>query len=224
MASATPPPLPPLIERLFLFPLPDAQLFPHALLPLHVFEPRYRALTHDCLAASGLLAVPALRPGFEDDYQGRPPVRPICGVGHIVQSHRYPDGRYDMLVRGLGRARIVEELPPTQPYRVARAVRLDDILRPDPELETSRRALLALCDRLAALLPSGAETLRALARQEDDPSATADLIASALVVEPGERQAALEQLDVGVRLDQLAALVARLVGKFGAAGTTGSRN
>src|SRR4051812_29131191 len=114
--------LPPTLDALSIFPLPEVQLFPHSLLPLHVFEPRYRALARDCLAGSKMLALPTLEPGYEEQYEGRPAVKPVCGVGEIVESHRHPDGRYDLLLRGLGRVRIVEELPPRHPYRLVRAV------------------------------------------------------------------------------------------------------
>lgn len=206
-------PLPLQLDRLFVFPLPEAHLFPGALLPLHVFEPRYRALTRDCLATSKRMAVALLEPGYEADYEGRPPIRRVCGVGEILQSRHHPDGRYDVVLRGLGRARIVEELPPHQPYRLVRAVRLDDA-PPGASLSVGHKSLLALCDRLATVLPSGGDTLRALARQEPDPAAASDVIAAALVTESDERQLLLESLDPAARLDRLAAIVAALVGRF----------
>ena len=73
--------LAPALEQLPIFPLDQVQLFPRALLPLYVFEPRYRELTAACLERGGIMAVAALRPGFRDDYYGRPPVRRIAGVG-----------------------------------------------------------------------------------------------------------------------------------------------
>src|SRR5205085_8990732 len=88
--------LPATLEHLGMFPLPEAQLFPGALLPLHVFEPRYRALTRDVLAAATpVMAVAMLEPGFEAEYDGRPGVRAVCGVGEIIEHRLYPDGRYD---------------------------------------------------------------------------------------------------------------------------------
>ena len=212
---ASPFVLPPVLEHLGIFPLPEGQLFPHALLPLHVFEPRYRALTRDCLATPGkLMAVAMLEPGFEEHYEGRPPVKAICGVGEILQSHTFPDGRYDILLRGIARVRIVEELPPHQPYRLVRAVPLVDHVEPGPALRVAHQALLALCDRLAAALPSGGDTLRAVARQESEPGPASDLIASALLTEAEERQQVLELVDVAQRLDRVSTSIAGLVAKF----------
>ena len=74
--------LAPVLSQLPIFPLDQVQLFPRALLPLYVFEPRYRELTADCLQRGGIMAVAALRPGFRDDYYGRPPVRRIVDPEH----------------------------------------------------------------------------------------------------------------------------------------------
>ena len=206
--------LPSLLSRLPIFPLPGAQLFPHALLPLHIFEPRYRAVTRDCLAGTRQLAIAVLAPGSEADPQGRPAVYPVCGVGQIVHHHAYPDGRYDILLQGLGRVRITTELPPDEPYRLVTAERLDDVKAEPGLIAASHKALLALCDRLAAAFPQGGETLRDLAHQESDPAAATDLLAAALVTEPTERQRLLETLDVAARLDHLTATLADLITRF----------
>src|SRR6185369_2660628 len=83
-----------------------------------------------------------------------------------------------------------------------------DVYRQGTDLGMARKSLILLCDRLAAVLPSGGDTLRALARQEDDPSATADVLAAALVTEPSVRQELVEMLDVANRIDKVTAVVA----------------
>ena len=210
------------LERLAIFPLPAGQLFPSTLLPLHVFEPRYRALARDALAGNRLIAVPMLAPGYEEDYGGRPAVRPICGVGQIVQSHLHQDGRYDILLRGVGRVRIVEELPPSEPYRLVRAERVDEAPPSAQAGMTGLVTLLTLCDRLAAVLPSGGETLRELARQERDPGAASDVVASALFTEPGDRQRILETLDVEERIERVSEALVTLLATFTQARRPGS--
>src|SRR3954464_15915356 len=107
--------LPELEERdlveLSIFPLPDGVLFPGAALPLHVFEPRYREMVREALDSRKMIAVARLKPGFERDYEGRPPVFEVCGVG-VIESHtERNDGRFDLSLRGLARVRIVQELP-----------------------------------------------------------------------------------------------------------------
>lgn len=103
-----------------LFPLPNVVLFPQVVQPLHIFEPRYRQLTVDALADDRLIAPVLLRPGWDADYDGRPAVQPVLCVGRIVAEQRLPDGRFNLLLRGVSRARIVEELPSDKLYRSAR--------------------------------------------------------------------------------------------------------
>ncbi|MGH7405380.1 MAG: LON peptidase substrate-binding domain-containing protein, partial [Candidatus Methylomirabilales bacterium] len=76
-----------------IFPLPNVVFFPHTLLPLHIFEPRYRQMLADCLTGERWLAVVLLRPGWEAEYYGRPAVYAVAGAGEIVASERLPDGR-----------------------------------------------------------------------------------------------------------------------------------
>src|SRR5215470_7185187 len=97
------------LAALPIFPLPNCVLLPGGLLPLHVFEPRYRELTRDCLAGQRLMAVARLQPGHEAAYFGRPPVHDLAGLGRIICSDELADGRFHILLRGIGRVRIVEE-------------------------------------------------------------------------------------------------------------------
>ena len=96
-------------DLLPLFPLPNVVLFPNVFLPLHIFEPRYREMVADALAGDRLIGMVLLRPGWEHDYEGRPPVYPIGCSGVITHVERLADGRYNIVLRGLERFRIVEE-------------------------------------------------------------------------------------------------------------------
>src|SRR5262245_22622205 len=121
------------LAELPIFPLPNVALFPGTLLPLHVFEPRYRELTREVLAGRKIMAVARLKPGFESQYEERPPVFEVCGVGYVESHQERPDGRFDIALRGLARVRIVEELPPVRAFRQVRALRLPE-LSGDPAL------------------------------------------------------------------------------------------
>src|ERR1700759_33633 len=114
------------LTSLPIFPLATCVLLPGGLLPLHVFEPRYRELTRDCLAGHQLMGVARLRPGYETSYYGRPPVYEKCGVGRIICSEELPDGRFALLLRGVARAKIARELPRERTYRLVEAHPLDD--------------------------------------------------------------------------------------------------
>jgi uncharacterized protein len=99
--------LPPIIP---IFPLPNVVLFPGVFLPLHIFEPRYRTMTREALAGDRIIGISLLRPGYEADYEGRPPIYPIGCAGLISQSERTSDGRYNIVLHGLGRYRVTGEL------------------------------------------------------------------------------------------------------------------
>src|SRR5580700_9155649 len=88
-----------------LFPLPNLVLFPHVIQPLHVFEPRYRQLMEDALQADRLMAIALLQPGWEEDYHQRPPIHPVVCIGRIFKEERLEDGRFNLLLQGLCRAR-----------------------------------------------------------------------------------------------------------------------
>ncbi len=130
-----------------VFPLPDLVFFPDALLPLHVFEPRYRAMVEAALDGESLIAVATLLPGWEKDYEGAPPFHPLATVGRMIQVHPRDDGRFDILLLGLERTRLEEEFA-AHPYRTARARTVPDEALPgdDPELDESIRRLLLTYD------------------------------------------------------------------------------
>src|SRR5580700_1949382 len=94
-----------------LFPLPNLVLFPHVVQPLHVFEPRYRQLTADALAGDRLIVMALLRPGWEPGDDGQPPLFSVACLGQIVAHKELEDERSILLLRGVSRVRILEEIP-----------------------------------------------------------------------------------------------------------------
>jgi uncharacterized protein len=105
-----------------LFPLPNVVLFPAALLPLHIFEPRYRAMVADALDGERLIGMVLPRPGWEQDYDGAPAVYPVGCAGFITHADRLADGRYNIVLRGYQKFRIQQERRSrdgAEAYRVA---------------------------------------------------------------------------------------------------------
>jgi uncharacterized protein len=193
-----------------VFPLPELTLFPHALLPLHIFEARYRAMVTDVLARDKRLAVVGLQPGYEATYAGRPPVYSVGGIGEIVKWERLPTGRYNILLRGEVRGRIEREIPADTLYRVVAVRRLDDVPPvgdPGPRLERIR----VLCRQLLVALGRPRELLDEMLRPGQAPGALADQVTSALIPTPRLRQDLLETLEVDRRLEQVAATLEDLV-------------
>jgi len=93
----------PLPSRIPLFPLPDVVLFPHVSLPLHIFEPRYRKMVADALAGERTIGMILLRPGWEADYYGRPPVFESGCAGRIETCQELEGGKYNIVLRALSR-------------------------------------------------------------------------------------------------------------------------
>ncbi len=106
-------------QAIALFPLPNCVLLPHATIPLHIFEPRYRRMVGDALDGKGLVAMATFEgEDWKKTYEGKPVLRPHVCVGYIVKHQKLDDGRYNVLLQGACRARIVREVAST-PYRKA---------------------------------------------------------------------------------------------------------
>ena len=205
------PPIPPRWARLPIFPLPGVQLFPHALLPLHVFEPRYRDMVRDAMGGERLIAIASFEPGYEANYHGRPAVRPMIGVGAVVGHEPLGEGRANIVLRGLTRARIERELPPDESYRLVDASTVGDLVSDELDAAAARDMLVLLADQLALKLPSGGETLRELARSQPELGALVDVLSAALVTDPDDRQMLLETIDVAARVDRVSGEIATVL-------------
>jgi Lon protease-like protein len=92
-----------------LFPLPDVVLFPDVCLPLHIFEQRYRDMLADALQGDRLIGMVLLKPGYEAEYEGRPPIYRIGCAGLVTHAERLPDGRSDIVLQGLQKFRVLDE-------------------------------------------------------------------------------------------------------------------
>jgi Lon protease-like protein len=187
-----------------LFPLPNVVLFPRAILPLHIFEERYKAMTADALAGDGQIAMALLRPGWEKSYYGRPTIEPVVCVGKILSSEKLPDGKYNFLLQGQVRARVVREFAAGHlPYRIARLESLDESLVMEIDLADVR-------DRLVQLFNDGPLNRACLARQFrqmlTSPLTTADImdqIAFNLLDDISLKQSLLCERDVRTRAQKV---------------------
>lgn len=177
------------LARLPLFPLPGVTIFPGQVVPLHVFEPRYRQMTRDALATHRALALACVLPGAVDA-QGHPPIPRIVGAGTIVEHEALPDGRFHLLLRGEARVELVE-LPFTPPYRVARARIAVDPGPPVPDHELA--ALSAVARAIARIVKKRAPEIDLALPAAAPPDRLADLLAARMVPDAEARQALIEQ-------------------------------
>src|SRR3954447_2313508 len=134
--------LPPTIP---IFPLPNVVLFPNVFLPLHIFEPRYRQMVDEALKGDRIVGMVLLRPGWEGNYEGRPDVYAIGCAGVITHAERLPDGRFNIVLRGMEKFRISSE-DTDRLYRVAQVVPVPEPLddRARAQISGERRRLEAL--------------------------------------------------------------------------------
>jgi Lon protease-like protein len=179
--------LPPTIP---IFPLPNVVLFPQVFLPLHIFEPRYREMVADALEGDRLIGMVLLRPGWERDYDGRPAVYPVGCAGVITHHDPLPDGRCNIVLRGLEKFRITGE-DTSRAYRIARIDSLHE-----PVDEADRVEIHAARRRLEALLmpqPKGrgaTDTTLPSSLSDEDVVHT---LAQYMEFDPVEKQALLER-------------------------------
>jgi Lon protease-like protein len=187
-----------------LFPLPNLVLFPHVVQPLHIFEPRYRQLTADALVGDRLLAITLLQPGWERDYEGRPALHPVACLGRIVADQRLADGRYNLLLRGLGRIRIEQERDTGKLYRTADVTLLTDQALPTTaEEQILRKRLAGVLPSWIGAHPAFAEQFRTLLESNLPLSALCDVFTFALPLEMEFKQQLLETLNVEERVRRL---------------------
>jgi Lon protease-like protein len=195
-----------------LFPLPNLVLYPHVMQPLHIFEDRYREMLEDALAGDQLIAMALLDPGWESEYDSRPSVSEFVCLGKVVAHHRLDDGRYNLLLMGIQRARIVNELQPLRSFRQARVELIDDCYDFESSYERNKvqeRLLTAFRKHLpcACQLP---EQLESLLSSELPLGVLTDLAAYALPIEAEVKQQLLAECHVGRRAEILLSEVEEL--------------
>jgi ATP-dependent Lon protease len=199
------PDLTPALEALPLFPLPQTVLFPGALLPLHVFEPRYRAMVKDILETHRALSVVLITDPRKLDEHGHPEIAHVAGAGVIVDHMELSGGRYNILVRGRARVRL-RELPFVPPYRRAAAIVVES-----PPADVSQgelSALVSTATSFASLVHERDRTFDVPLPKNAAPAQLADLCAQSLVLDARERQAILEMEDIQARVRRVTELLA----------------
>lgn len=184
-----------------LFPLPNVVHFPQVMLPLHIFEPRYRQLVTDSLAGDRLIAMALMEAGGGLTALGSPAIHPIVCVGRILTEHRLPDGRFNLLLRGLVRARIIEEIPTDRLYRTARVELLTDRqVAGGQEAMELRRQLEAAARTWLQALGVNAEQAGKLLHADLSLGALGDILAYALPLPIETKQGLLTECDVAARV------------------------
>jgi Lon protease-like protein len=200
------------LAHLPLFPLPQLVFFPHTVLPLHVFEVRYREMTEWCLEHEWPMAVVMIEPGHEGEQLGDPPLAEIATVGQIIEHELLEDGRINLVLQGTARVRLVEHRKRKTSYRIARCELLplhqpDDPGLLDATMETLRSSLTTMCIRWQSA-PDG--LLEWLLNSADAITLT-NRLASAFFVDGAIQQEILAIDDIMERVDRVQGRIAEIL-------------
>ncbi len=168
-----------------IFPLQDVVLFPNSARPLHIFEPRYRVMVADALEGDSIIGMVLLQPGHEAEYEGRPPVYAIGCAGVIIAAEELPDGRYNIVLDGLVKFRVLSE-DTSRSYRLAEVEALPEVVEvTDRPLLAERRRQLE--ETLLSISPGMELPPSDLSDEE-----VVDGLSQVLPLEPAHREVLLE--------------------------------
>lgn len=189
------------LHRLAIFPLHGVALFPNTMVPLHVFEPRYRQLVEDCLEQDRPLAVWQLDPGRPSEHG--PGIKQVATAGRIVVHHRLPGGRFNVVVEGVERVQLVEEVASEALYRKVRSRRHPLAPLDEAAADVRLAALRGIAWQLYDVHPRAARLVEITLKRTDDLRTISDVLCSVTFDDPAARQHLLEQSDVIARLDRV---------------------
>src|SRR5687767_3104669 len=187
--------LPPAIP---IFPLEVTMLFPGVSRPLHIFEPRYRAMVADALKGDRIIGMTTLKPGFEADYAGRPPIYEIGCAGVVIEAEELPGGRYNIVLRCLAKFRVTSE-DQSRPYRLAHVEAIPEVLD-----DADKPALRKARERLEALVTKGSDSK---VPPETTDEALVNWLAQYVQMTHAQRQNLLELKSVLLRARALIELI-----------------
>lgn len=188
--------------RVSIFPLSGALLFPGMHLPLHIFEPRYRAMVSDALARDRRIGM--IQPRGDGE---RPALFGMGCVGQIIDVEALPDGRFDIVLEGLARFRVLQELDVATPFRQVEADLLPN--QPSGTLAIAERASLEMESRRFAEVQGYAVDWESVSRLDDET--LVDGIAQIAPFDPASKQALLEADTLSGRAE----LIVQLMQFFG---------
>lgn len=191
-----------------VFPLPNLVMFPHVMQAVHIFEPRYRALLEEAVEDDRLIALGVHAPGWQKDYEGRPPLRPTACLCRVATHQQTPEGTYNVLLLGVRRLHLVTELPPSRPFRVFEAEIMEEHepeqAVPGTATELQQR-LLAAFKRAMPKMPAAYDQLDQLLGNQITLGMLADIVSYTLDLDVEWKMRLLAECDVFRRAEVLLA-------------------
>ena len=189
-----------------LFPLPSVVLFPNTILRLHVFEPRYVQLLKDCMSGNQLMAIPMLK--MSTTVEPAPPIHSVSGMGMVVHCEELEDDRYNIVLLGLSRINILEEIPSEKMYRIAKAELISEG-REDGDFDLS--SIQTLLAQVIVQNPKLSGSLEVLLQEDLSADKVLDILAHLLVQETYQRQKFMEKFSLKERASLIEGVLAELL-------------
>ncbi|HUO10995.1 MAG TPA: LON peptidase substrate-binding domain-containing protein [Phycisphaerae bacterium] len=177
-----------------LFPLPNCVLFPGVVQPLHIFEPRYKDMIADALEDQSAVALVLLKTGWEQNYYSNPAIHDILCVGKIVAHELLDDGKYNLLLHGMSRGRLLSERKHGL-YRIAMLDPIEDLTDESPNMAMHRKVLRGLFDKTALKDLTVSQSLIPLFDDSIPTARLIDVLAFTLVQDIPAKQRLLEEFD-----------------------------
>jgi Lon protease-like protein len=196
--------------RARVFPLPNLVMFPHVMQALHIFEPRYRAMFEEAIDDDRLVALGSLAPGWEENYDGRPPLQPHACLCRIATHQRTTEGTYNVLVLGVRRLRLVRELPPKKLFRVVESEIMEDVMPDDAtagKAAALQRQLLEAFKQSMPKVPHAHEQLDQLLGSQITLGMLADIVAYTIELDLETKLRLLAECDIFERTRLLLAAI-----------------
>jgi uncharacterized protein len=196
------------LKTISLFPLPNSVFYPGTVLPLHIFEERYRQMVGDAIDSGQWIGMVLLQPGFEEEYDGSPDIHSVGCAGSLDQCNKHDDGKYDIVLRGQSRFRIVREVGDAL-YRQAEVELLsntnDQTIDPSSDL---LKQLIGKFHAFTSQLPlNNAQKVEMDVQDCKTLSEAVDRVAYFFDQPLTDRQQFLEELDVKKRFQQVHDLI-----------------
>ncbi len=183
-----------------LFPLPNLVLFPNVIQALHIFEPRYCEMLSEALESDRLITMAVLEQGWENTYQSQSKISSVVCISRIVSHSPTGDGRHNLFLAGIARAKIVEELEVSTLFRQARVEVLEDIpVEDETKADCYRDELLAIFREMIPVDVSGSKTFAELLTRQLPLGVLTDVIAYAVNLPIATKQYLLGEPDVEAR-------------------------
>jgi len=214
-------------SEIAIFPLSNVVLFPRLQTPLHIFEARYRQMTEEAIEGNRMIGMVVVLPEHLHELAGNPPVYPIGCAGRLTQTQRLPDGRFNVMLAGISRFRILSE-PLRPPKRLHRIAEIEFLSDPYPDQERERVVELrrAIVGGLSELVgnadPTRAARFASKALGEMDDATFVNSLAAGLSLHPQEKQGLLDANSIPERFERLEGLLNFRVAELRSHGSTGS--